>query len=169
MKAIIPVFDDKSTRPLYWQLYDYIKHQILLGEISRDEKLPSLRSLSESLNLSITTINLAYSQLNVEGYVYSKPQSGYYVSNISRSIEKSMQTDARDEVIDTEIYSLFPFDVEKKDESAVLHYDLSISMPILPKYQKSLQLKRDRMGAKGSSKRTFLFFCLNLCRLWNSC
>lgn len=125
MKAIIPAFDDKSTRPLYLQLYDYVKHQILLGEISRDEKLPSLRNLSESLNLSITTINLAYSQLNVEGYIYSKPQSGYYVSNISHSMDKPMKSDMGDEVTNTESYSLFPFDLEKKDESAILRYDLS--------------------------------------------
>ncbi|MGN0710315.1 MAG: PLP-dependent aminotransferase family protein [Anaerovoracaceae bacterium] len=83
MKAIIPVLDENSKKPLYLQLYEYIKKEILSGEIQAEEKLPSLRNLSENLNISITTTQLAYSQLSVEGYIYSRPQSGYYVRNIS--------------------------------------------------------------------------------------
>ena len=82
MKAIIPNIDEKSKRPYYLQLYDYIKQAVLSGEIKENEKLPSLRGLSKSLGLSMTTVELAYSQLSVEGYIYSKPQSGYYVSNV---------------------------------------------------------------------------------------
>lgn len=82
MKAIIPHIDEQAKRPYYLQLYDYIKEAILSGEISENEKLPSLRSLSKSLGLSMTTIELAYSQLSVEGYIYSKPQSGYYASSV---------------------------------------------------------------------------------------
>lgn len=82
MKAIIPNIDEQSKRPYYLQLYDYIKEAILSGEIAENEKLPSLRILSKSLSLSMTTVELAYSQLAVEGYIYSKPQSGYYASNV---------------------------------------------------------------------------------------
>lgn len=82
MKAIIPNIDETSKRPYYLQLYDYIKNAILSGEISTGEKLPSLRSLSKSLGLSMTTVELAYSQLAVEGYIYSRPQSGYYADNV---------------------------------------------------------------------------------------
>ncbi len=82
MKAIIPNIDETSKRPYYLQLYDYIKNAILSGEISTGEKLPSLRSLSKSLGLSMTTVELAYSQLTVEGYIYSRPQSGYYADNV---------------------------------------------------------------------------------------
>lgn len=78
MKAIIPNIDEHSKRPYYLQLYDYIKEAILSGEISEGEKLPSLRGLSKSLGLSMTTVELAYSQLAVEGYIYSRPQAGYY-------------------------------------------------------------------------------------------
>lgn len=126
MKAIIPEFDEKKGRPLYLQLYDYIKKEILANTMKQNEKLPSLRSLAGSLKLSITTVNLAYSQLNVEGYIYSKPQSGYYVSNISRRVEEIVFND-KDELyqIKGEEYSLFPVDVEKTDESSIFQYDLS--------------------------------------------
>lgn len=83
MKAIIPDFQNDSAVPLYLQLYHYIKTAILEGSILPTEKLPSLRSLSKSLGLSLTTIELAYNQLLVEGYIYSKPQSGYFVNQIS--------------------------------------------------------------------------------------
>ena len=76
MKAIIPVFTSETKRPIYLQLYDYIKESILSGEMSENEKLPSLRTLAKSLSLSLTTVTSAYEQLEVEGYIYSKPQSG---------------------------------------------------------------------------------------------
>lgn len=82
MKAIIPNIDENSKRPYYLQLYDYIKESVLSGEMCEDEKLPSLRSLSRSLGLSMTTVELAYSQLSVEGYIYSRPQSGYYIGSV---------------------------------------------------------------------------------------
>ena len=81
MKAIIPNLIENSQIPLYIQLYEHIKSAILSKEIAFGEKLPSLRNLSTDLGVSVTTVDLAYSQLMVEGYIYSKPQSGYYVAN----------------------------------------------------------------------------------------
>lgn len=82
MKAILPIFDDSRQKPYYIQLYKYIKDAILSGEMHEDEKLPSLRTLANSTGLSITTIEQSYNQLLVEGYIYSRPQSGYYVSKV---------------------------------------------------------------------------------------
>ena len=83
MKAIIPEIDESLKRPCYLQLYDYIKNAILSGEIAEGEKLPSLRRLAKSLALSLTTISLAYNQLSVEGYIYSKAASGYFINDVS--------------------------------------------------------------------------------------
>lgn len=83
MKAIFPNLENNSSVPLYLQLYHYLKATILDGSILPMEKLPSLRSLSQSLDVSLTTIELAYNQLLVEGYIYSRPQSGYFVNKIS--------------------------------------------------------------------------------------
>ena len=82
MKAILPDLDPRSSIPLYIQLFEYIKAAILNHEIVPGEKLPSLRNLSETLEISITTTGLAYEQLEVEGYIVSRPRSGYYVSEI---------------------------------------------------------------------------------------
>lgn len=85
MMPISVEFDHNSSVPLYIQLYRYLKDEISRGRISAGEKLPSLRKLSKDLSVSVTTTDLAYSQLLVEGYVYSKPQSGYYVASVAGS------------------------------------------------------------------------------------
>ena len=82
MISITTVLNDSINIPLYIQLYTYIKDSIFNNDISPGERLPSLRALSKTLNLSLTTIELAYNQLLVEGYISSKPQSGYYVNDI---------------------------------------------------------------------------------------
>ena len=82
MKMISVDFDNSSKTPLYIQLYDALKQEITGGSISAGEKLPSLRTLAVDLSVSVTTVELAYNQLAVEGYLYSKPNSGYYVSEL---------------------------------------------------------------------------------------
>ena len=85
MKAIIPNIDNNSSTPYYLQLYSYLKEAILSGGIQADEKLPSLRLLSKNLKLSMTTVGLAYDQLSVEGYIYSRPQAGYYACDVRKT------------------------------------------------------------------------------------
>ena len=95
MKAIMPVLDDSRKKPYYLQVYDYIKAAILSGEIMEGEKLPSLRALSKSTGLSITTIEQCYNQLLVEGYIYSRAQSGYYVSRVFSHSSKTVPVENR--------------------------------------------------------------------------
>ena len=82
MKAILPDFERETAVPLYLQLFGHMRDMILSGDISPGEKLPSLRNLSESLEISLTTVSQAYDQLLVEGYVHSIPKRGYFVSEM---------------------------------------------------------------------------------------
>lgn len=91
MKPITLQFDDNTSTPLYIQLYRYLKGEITCGNINAGEKLPSLRRLSKDLSISVTTTELAYNQLLVEGYVISKPQSGYYVASIAGHFAKDQE------------------------------------------------------------------------------
>ena len=67
---LIPLNAEIST-PMYEQIYEYIKQDILHGNLAKDTKLPSSRTLAEQLNVSRSTINSAYEQLLSEGYIYS--------------------------------------------------------------------------------------------------
>lgn len=80
MKEILPALDMDSVEPLYLQLYKYIRKEIELGNIAPGDKLPSIRSLSAKLGISITTVRTAYDQLSMEGYILSRDKSGYLVN-----------------------------------------------------------------------------------------
>lgn len=75
-------FDDRGMDFLYEHLYKEIKNDILMGNLKAHEKLPSKRTLAAHLNVSVVTVENAYSQLLAEGYIYSKPKSGFYVCDV---------------------------------------------------------------------------------------
>ncbi len=84
--------DPHSGEPLYIQLYRNIKEAVENGRFSGGQRLPSIRKLSEDLHLSRTTIETAYQQLAVEGYIGSKPQSGYFVMDDIDILKKEKQS-----------------------------------------------------------------------------
>ena len=76
-------FENRGKDSLYEFLYKQIKNDINGHKLSTGEKLPSKRALAKHLNISTITVENAYSQLVAEGYIYSIPKSGFYVSDIS--------------------------------------------------------------------------------------
>ena len=75
------ILDEKSKTPLHLQLYTALKNDINTN-YQAGEKLPSIRKVATLYNLSKTTVESAYSQLYAEGYIESRPKSGYYVSEL---------------------------------------------------------------------------------------
>ena len=65
----------------YLRVYSYYKDLILSGSLSAGTKLPSIRKCTMQLQLSRTTVETAYMLLAAEGYIISRPQSGYYVTD----------------------------------------------------------------------------------------
>ncbi|MFC4323107.1 MocR-like pyridoxine biosynthesis transcription factor PdxR [Litchfieldia salsa] len=92
MIEITPVLDSKNDKPLYIQLANYIKQEILSGRIKPKDKLPSKRRLSNYLSISLNTIQSAYDQLCAEGYLESKPRKGLYVTHFDRDINLNQPT-----------------------------------------------------------------------------
>ena len=82
MRELTISLKPKSKTPLYEQIYNYIKHDIQNGRIKAREKLPSSRALSAYLEVSRSTVDLAYEQLLSEGYLESVPCKGYYACQI---------------------------------------------------------------------------------------
>lgn len=72
----------QSPIPLYKQLYREIKKAIIDGTIHVDTKLPSKRKLADFLQISQTTVELAYSQLVAEGFIESRPRKGFYAQPV---------------------------------------------------------------------------------------
>ncbi|MDX9871247.1 MAG: PLP-dependent aminotransferase family protein [Clostridia bacterium] len=78
--------DRHKNLPLYIQLYEQIKKEILTGKLEPGRKMPSIRALSLQLNISKNTVDTAYQQLLAEGYITSRPQSGYFAAAVENAL-----------------------------------------------------------------------------------
>ena len=74
--------EQKSGKTLYEQIYEYIREEIRKGNLLQDERLPSARFLSDYLQVSRTTVDMAYGQLVAEGYLIARPKRGYFVGDV---------------------------------------------------------------------------------------
>ena len=72
--------DNRDPRPLYEQVVDGFRTLIVAGALRPDEKLPSVRSLAGQLAINPNTIQRAYRELEMLGYVYSAPGRGSFVA-----------------------------------------------------------------------------------------
>ena len=77
-------FEGRGKKTYYQYLYERIRDDILSGQLAAGTKLPSKRSFAKHLGLSVMTIESAYAQLMVEGYITSVEKKGYYVADISK-------------------------------------------------------------------------------------
>ncbi|WP_206458979.1 MocR-like pyridoxine biosynthesis transcription factor PdxR [Anaerovorax sp. IOR16] len=73
------VLDKNENEPKYLQIYKYYKSQIVTGQLVEGNRLPSTRSLANSMGISRNTVEAAYQQLCTEGYLTGKACSGYVV------------------------------------------------------------------------------------------
>ena len=76
-----------GKKPLYRQIYEYIRGEIRSGALEAGERLPSTRALASGLHVARSTAELAYSQLLSEGYIRAKKNSGYFVNEIENLAE----------------------------------------------------------------------------------
>ena len=75
-------FPINQTIPMYEYLYQCLKEDIIHKKLDAHEKLPSKRVFAKHLQVSLITIENAYAQLLIEGYIYSIEKKGYFVSEI---------------------------------------------------------------------------------------
>lgn len=75
-----------SSTPLYEQIKNAVKSEILAGKLSCDEQLPSVRELSYELSVSILTVKKAYDGLEKEGFITIRQGLGTFVAPISENL-----------------------------------------------------------------------------------
>ncbi|WP_217593503.1 GntR family transcriptional regulator [Cohnella sp. GbtcB17] len=69
-----------SGEPIYLQIKEQIKNQILTGQLHEGELLPSIRNLAQNLKISVITTKRAYDELEQDGLVTSVSGKGTFVS-----------------------------------------------------------------------------------------
>lgn len=68
--------DLRDRKQLYEQIIDNVKNLVLIGELSQDDKLPSVRSLAKELGINPNTIQKAYTELERQGIIMTLPGRG---------------------------------------------------------------------------------------------
>ncbi|MCH5315228.1 MAG: GntR family transcriptional regulator [Eubacterium sp.] len=74
------LIDNKSGKPIYEQIYEQIKAQIINSTLSEDEALPSIRNLAKDLRISVITTKRAYEELERDGFIYTVAGKGCFVA-----------------------------------------------------------------------------------------
>lgn len=80
--------DAGEPRPIYVQIMDEIKRAVVLGTVSPDEALPSVRQLAAELRVNPNTVQQAYRELERSGLVYVRRGQGTFVAE-----EATVQSD----------------------------------------------------------------------------
>jgi len=92
-----PNLSFSSNTPLYRLLYLTIRKDILTKELPSGSCLPAKRKMAANLGISINTVDAAYQQLVSEGYLLSRPQSGFFVKDISETLSGSYSFEEKKE------------------------------------------------------------------------
>ncbi len=148
---IVTIQLENDKQPKYLQLFEHIKQLINSGELRQGEKLPTVRSLSESLNINNVTVVNAYKQLEINKYITAKKGSGYYVSNTKIQKGDTLSSGDLGMTIDADIInfasatphpSIFPTETFRECINEVLERDKGFAFG----YQESNGFKPLRMS-----------------------
>ena len=78
--------DYRDARPIYTQIYDGLREQILTGILQPGDKLPSVRELAGTLAINPNTIQRSYNLLEADGWITSVAGKGSFVSSIPSTL-----------------------------------------------------------------------------------
>jgi GntR family transcriptional regulator len=123
------IISNSSSLPIYEQIKEQVKTQILSGELAEDEILPSLRQLARDLKISVLTTTRAYNELEQEGFITSRQGIGFFVmskgSNLIReqlikeveiNINNAISAAQRAALSDDDLISLLKLLLETKND-----------------------------------------------------
>jgi len=83
---VFVVLSPAHPDPMYKQVTDQIKDAIASGDLKPNERLPSVRELSEALGVSAITIKRAYHDLETDGYILTRAGLGSFVAPVERGV-----------------------------------------------------------------------------------
>lgn len=94
------IISNASGVPIYEQIEEQIKSQIMTGELSAGDALPSMRVLAKELRISVITTKRAYEDLERDGYIESVIGKGSFVKGVNAEILRENTLYAIEELLD---------------------------------------------------------------------
>ena len=91
------IVNNTSMQPIYEQIVEQVKTDILKGNLEQGMPLPSVRTLSKDLRISALTVKKAYDALEQEGFVVTVHGKGSFVATTNQELmleEKKKEVEA---------------------------------------------------------------------------
>lgn len=101
------IISNSSGVPIYEQIEEQIKTQIMAGSLSAGDALPSMRVLAKELKISIITTKRAYEDLERDGYISSVQGKGCFVNAMNSDLVKENMLFSIQELFDTAVDKAF--------------------------------------------------------------
>ena len=111
------IFDNK--KPIYLQIMERIKLQIVSHTLEPNQQLPTVREFAAEAGVNPNTIQRALSELEREGFVYSKRTTGRFVTENQELIAQSRRQLSEEE-LEHFISSMTHFGYEKEELPGVV-------------------------------------------------
>lgn len=119
MKLII---SNSSNVPIYEQIKNQIIDQILNDELKEDEALPSIRTLSADIKISVMTIKKAYDELEHDGYIITRQGKGSFVAPKNLELAKEQKKKEIEEYINKIVSISKIYNIDKKEVLDLFKY-----------------------------------------------
>ena len=84
------IIDNSASVPIYEQLRNQIRDQIINDVLAYDEKLPSIRVLAKDLSISIMTVKKAYDALEADGFIVTRQGKGSFVAEKNENVAREI-------------------------------------------------------------------------------
>ena len=97
------IISNRSGMPIYEQIEEQIKSQIMAEELVEGDALPSMRVLAKELKISIITTKRAYEDLERDGFIESVTGKGSYVKGINNEMVKENMMFAIQELMENAV------------------------------------------------------------------
>ena len=122
------IISNSSGVPIYEQIEEQIKSQIMTGELVEGDALPSMRVLAKDLRISIITTKRAYEDLERDGFITSVTGKGSFVKGINSDMVKENMMFAIQELLETAVDKaiLGKITYEELSETLKILYDEKI-------------------------------------------
>lgn len=126
----LPISLSKDSRePIYHQIEEQLKALIAGGYLKKEDHLPSIRSLSKDLEVSIITTRRAYQNLESQGFIRTVQGRGTFVAEVDQVMRQQMKVSAVYQAMEKAIDTAFKHDYTEKQLEEIFY-------EVLASYQK---------------------------------
>lgn len=114
------IIDNSASLPIYEQLRNQIRDQIINDVLAYDEQLPSIRLLAKDLSISIMTVKKAYDALEEEGFIVTRQGKGSFVAEKNENVAREIVQKQMEEHMEAVVAIAKDHAIEKEDIMAML-------------------------------------------------